>query len=58
MDGAFGGALCYALVSGWDTERSLRYAGAACVLASSHPRGEMPTLNDIESLLARSPANL
>jgi 5-dehydro-2-deoxygluconokinase len=58
VDGAFGGALCYALVSGWDTERSLRYAGAACTLASSHPRGEMPTLNDVESLLARSPANL
>jgi 5-dehydro-2-deoxygluconokinase len=56
-DGAFSGALCLALVSGWDVERALRYAEAAGVLAASHPLGEMPTLNDIESTLARNPAD-
>lgn len=58
VDGAFGGALCYSLISGWGPERALRYAGAACALAANHPTGEMPTLNDIESLLARSSAHL
>jgi 5-dehydro-2-deoxygluconokinase len=57
VDGAFDGALCLALISGWDAERALRYAVAAGVLAASHPLGEMPTLNDIESTLARNPAN-
>jgi len=49
---AFGGALCHALLSGWELERALVFANAAGAIVASR-RGcsiAMPTLNEIEDL--------
>lgn len=53
---AFGGALCHGLLSGWDLERTVRYADAAGTHAAARPAGSsamptMPTQTEIESLL-------
>lgn len=50
---AFGGALCHAMLSGWDVDRTLRFANAAGALVASR-RGcssAMPTLGEIDELV-------
>ena len=51
---AFGGALCHALLSGWDLERTLRFANAAGAIVASRLlcADEMPTAEEIDRLLA------
>jgi 5-dehydro-2-deoxygluconokinase len=50
---AFGGALAYALLAGWDTERALRLANAAGALVASRLAcaDDMPTLGELEPLI-------
>lgn len=51
---AFGGALCHALLSGWDLERTLRFANAAGAIVASKLlcADEMPTAEEVDGLLA------
>ncbi|WP_105969817.1 5-dehydro-2-deoxygluconokinase [Streptomyces geranii] len=51
---AFGGALCHGLLSGWDLERTMRYANAAGALVASRLAcsSAMPTESEVEGLLA------
>jgi 5-dehydro-2-deoxygluconokinase len=51
---AFGGALCHGLLAGWDTERLLRFAGAAGAIVASRLAcsAAMPTGAEVEALLA------
>jgi 5-dehydro-2-deoxygluconokinase len=51
---AFGGALCHALVSGWELERALRFANAAGAIVASRMlcADDMPTTGEVEDLLA------
>jgi 5-dehydro-2-deoxygluconokinase len=53
---AFGGALCHALLSEWDPERSIRYANAAGAIVASRLAcaDDMPTNEEVEELLERS----
>jgi 5-dehydro-2-deoxygluconokinase len=53
---AFGGALCHALLSGWDPERTIRYANAAGAIVASRLAcaDDMPTREEVEELLERS----
>ncbi|MEV5549680.1 5-dehydro-2-deoxygluconokinase [Streptomyces sp. NPDC052309] len=53
---AFGGALCHGLLSGWELERTMRYAGAAGALVASRLAcsSAMPTEAEIDGLLARA----
>src|SRR5215210_2087985 len=53
---AFGGALCHALLSGWDPERTLRFANAAGAIVASRLAcaDDMPTAGEVEDLLERS----
>lgn len=50
---AFGGALCHGLLSGWDPERTLRFANAAGAIVASRLlcADAMPTAAEIEELL-------
>jgi 5-dehydro-2-deoxygluconokinase len=50
---AFGGALCHGLLSGWELERTVRYADAAGahVAARLACSSAMPTQAEVESLL-------
>jgi 5-dehydro-2-deoxygluconokinase len=50
---AFGGALSYALLAGWDMERALRLANAAGALVASRLAcaDDMPTLSELEPLV-------
>jgi 5-dehydro-2-deoxygluconokinase len=50
---AFGGALSHALLSGWDLERSLRFANAAGAIVASRLlcADAMPTLEEIDEVL-------
>ena len=50
---AFGGALCHGLLSGWDLERTVRYANAAGphVAARLACSTAMPTQADVDGLL-------
>jgi 5-dehydro-2-deoxygluconokinase len=50
---AFGGALCHGLLSGWDVERTIRYANAAGAVVASRLgcADDMPTASDVEDLL-------
>jgi 5-dehydro-2-deoxygluconokinase len=50
---AFGGALAYALLADWDTERALRLANAAGALVASRLAcaDDMPTLSELEPLV-------
>ncbi len=54
---AFGGALCHALLSGWDLERTIAYANAAGAIVASRLAcaDDMPTADEVEDLLQRSP---
>jgi 5-dehydro-2-deoxygluconokinase len=51
---AFGGALCHALLEGWETERALRFANAAGALVASRMlcADDMPTREEVDELLA------
>jgi 5-dehydro-2-deoxygluconokinase len=53
---AFGGALCHALLSGWDPERTIRFANAAGAIVASRLAcaDDMPTEKEVEELLERS----
>lgn len=53
---AFGGALCHGLLSGWDPERTLRYANAAGAIVASRLScaDDMPTREEVEDLLEAS----
>lgn len=53
---AFGGALCHALISGWDPERTIRYANAAGAIVASRLAcaDDMPTRDEVEDLLEKS----
>ena len=55
---AFGGALCHGLLSGWELERTLRFANAAGALVASRLgcADDMPTAAEVEALLASVPA--
>ncbi len=50
---AFGGALCHGLLSGWDVERTIRYANAAGAVVASRLgcADDMPTAADVEAIL-------
>jgi 5-dehydro-2-deoxygluconokinase len=51
---AFGGALCHGLLSGWELERTLRFANGAGALVASRLAcaDAMPTEAEVEELLA------
>jgi 5-dehydro-2-deoxygluconokinase len=51
---AFGGALCHGLLSGWELERTLRFANAAGALVASRLgcADDMPTEEEVDALLA------
>lgn len=51
---AFGGALCHGLLSGWDTERMLRFANAAGAVVAGRLAcaDAMPTTAELDALLA------
>ena len=53
---AFGGALCHALLCGWDPERTIRFANAAGAIVASRLAcaDDMPTDDEVEELLERS----
>jgi 5-dehydro-2-deoxygluconokinase len=55
---AFGGALCHGLLSGWELERTLRFANAAGALVASRLgcADDMPMAAEVEALLASVPA--
>ena len=55
---AFGGALCHGLLSGWELERTLRFANAAGALVASRLgcADDMPTAAEVDALLASVPA--
>jgi 5-dehydro-2-deoxygluconokinase len=50
---AFGGALCHALLSGWDLERAMRFCNAAgAIVAGRLACAEaMPTTAEVEAVL-------
>lgn len=50
---AFGGALCHGLLSGWDTERTVRFANAAGALVAGRLAcsDAMPTQDEVEAKL-------
>jgi 5-dehydro-2-deoxygluconokinase len=50
---AFGGALCHALLSGWDLERSMRFANAAGAIVAGRLScaDAMPTTDEVEAKL-------
>lgn len=50
---AFGGALCHALLSGWDLERSMRFCNAAGAIVASRLScsDAMPTADEVEAKL-------
>nr|WP_179646393.1 5-dehydro-2-deoxygluconokinase [Spinactinospora alkalitolerans] len=51
---AFGGALCHGLLSGWDTERTMRFANAAGAIVASRLScsDAMPTGDEVEARLS------
>ena len=53
---AFGGALCHALLSDWDPERTIRFANAAGAIVASRLAcaDDMPTEGEVEELLKRT----
>jgi 5-dehydro-2-deoxygluconokinase len=50
---AFGGALCHGLLSGWDVERTLRFANAAGAVVAGRLAcaDAMPTTEELEQVL-------
>jgi 5-dehydro-2-deoxygluconokinase len=55
---AFGGALCHGLLSGWDTERLLRFANAAGAVVAGRLAcaDAMPTTAELDVLLEEARA--
>jgi 5-dehydro-2-deoxygluconokinase len=51
---AFGGALCHGLLSGWNLERTIRFANAAGALVASRLgcADDMPSAAEVKELLA------
>jgi 5-dehydro-2-deoxygluconokinase len=51
---AFGGALCHGLLSGWELERTIRFANAAGALVASRLgcADDMPTEPEVDALIA------
>jgi len=54
---AFGGALCHGLLSGWELERTIRFANAAGALVAGRLgcADDMPSGDEIEALVAAQP---
>jgi 5-dehydro-2-deoxygluconokinase len=52
---AFGGALCHALLEGWELERTISFANAAGALVAGRLgcADDMPTLDEVEALATR-----
>jgi 5-dehydro-2-deoxygluconokinase len=50
---AFGGALCHALLSGWDLERTMRFCNAAGAIVAGRLAcsDAMPTTAEVEAAL-------
>ncbi len=50
---SFGGALCHGLLSGWDTERTMRFANTAGAIVASRLScsAAMPTTREVEELM-------
>jgi 5-dehydro-2-deoxygluconokinase len=50
---AFGGALCHGLLSGWELERTIRFANAAGAIVAGRLgcADDMPTLDEVAALL-------
>ena len=55
---AFGGAVCHALLAGWDLERMLRFANAAGAIVASRLAcaDAMPEAMEVEALVAQQPS--
>jgi 5-dehydro-2-deoxygluconokinase len=55
---AFGGALCHALLAGWDLERSMRFCNAAGAIVAGRLAcaDAMPTPAEVESKIAEADA--
>ena len=53
---AFGGALCHALLAGWDLERGMRFCNAAGAIVASRLAcsDAMPTVDEVDAALAGS----
>ena len=53
---AFGGAICHALLLGWNPERTIRFANAAGAIVASRLAcaDDMPTEGEVEELLERA----
>jgi len=53
---AFGGALCHALLAGWDLERTMRFGNAAGAIVASRLAcaDAMPTSDEVETLMGRA----
>jgi 5-dehydro-2-deoxygluconokinase len=51
---SFGGALCHGLLSGWDTERMMRFANTAGAIVASRLScsAAMPTTREVEELMS------
>ncbi|MGH3878944.1 MAG: 5-dehydro-2-deoxygluconokinase [Actinophytocola sp.] len=52
----FGGALCHGLLSGWDIERTMRFANTAGAIVASRLScsAAMPTTAEVEELMSRA----
>jgi 5-dehydro-2-deoxygluconokinase len=50
---AFGGALCHGLLSGWDLDRTIRFANVAGAIVASRLECStaMPTTEEVESTM-------
>jgi 5-dehydro-2-deoxygluconokinase len=50
---AFGGALCHALLAGWDLERAMRFCNAAGAIVASQLAcsDAMPTADEVDAKL-------
>ena len=57
---AFGGALCHALASGWDLERTLRFCNAAGAVVASRLAcaDAMPTADEVEATMREAQSGL
>lgn len=54
---AFGGALCHALLSGWDLDASMRFCNAAGAIVAGRLAcaDAMPTVDEVEATLQEAP---
>ncbi|HEY3009776.1 MAG TPA: 5-dehydro-2-deoxygluconokinase [Micromonosporaceae bacterium] len=54
---AFGGALCHALLSGWDLHRAMRFCNAAGAIVASRLAcaDAMPTADEVDAILREVP---